>query len=238
MVTSDNVLKLYLQSYFNKNIKVINDLDLQQLQTLYFNSKDFRGNKNTIDFSFIEKAKNLKVLIIKNVILNNNILHLINNSTVIQLSLENCFFSDNINFNYLNKIKKLNLNNCYIDSYEQLFNKLNNLKEIEIKNQLDKNLINVEYMNQNLERISLEKCKLIEIEKFSKFKNCAFLSILASKFQCNNFSFLENMENLKEFIISDEYKNYFQKNINNHCLVKYGYYDFVFDNIENFNHKI
>lgn len=208
----DQNLILYLEKKLKKTFSLIEESDLKTIKHLELDSKTLDGKKNIFDCNFITKFPNLNSITIKNTVITSRQLKFLCLRKIKTLKMINSTFSSNINYQPLENIKTMYLDNCYVENYNEFFKYAKNLHKIEIINQADQNYFDIKCITDiyGLNELILEKCFLMNVDSLSSLKELKKISLTGSYIE-SNFTFLFNMPNVSYLYLSPIYEQ--NKNI-------------------------
>ena len=190
-------LEKYIKFKLGKESFELKDLDL--ITEIYLTSKTFTDGVNFVFFEEINYFKNLEKIRFDNLGITTNVIEIINNSNVKNISFENC---EIMSFIGLKNIETLTISNCEIADISTI-SALDNLKKLYFCLMTQKQLQELPPLD-NLEFLSIVGIDDFSVDDFSKFKNLKQLSI--DKQDVEKFS--DKLKNINlEIIIEDSYED-------------------------------
>ena len=132
MITFKNIeLTNYLKARLNLTEDVFNENDLLNIEEIHLNSKNFADEYNFVDINELKYFKNLDVLKLSNLTVNEDVVNILNSlKNLNEISFVNCVFEKGFNLNE-SSIEKLIINNCTINNDGFIY-EMNYLKELNI----------------------------------------------------------------------------------------------------------
>lgn len=198
---SNSNLNLFLETRFNKKIDRITEEELDQVEVLAINYINLFGFKETFDFDLLKSFSNLKELNVNNFTLSKSDIEFLSNLTIKSITFNKCSFDDE-SLSLLKNVEELGFNNCYFEDFN-FFKVFTNLKKLILNNPFTKIALDVSnIVNNSLEMLVLQNCKLLNIKSLEQIKSCKYLSLLWTDFDDESLAFLNSMSNLEELFIS------------------------------------
>ncbi len=195
-----NDLKEYVYLKLEKDRKQpIYDTDLNKITEVYLNALDFLGDKTDITIYDLVFFKNLKVCYLKNLMISDKEVDIINNLKKLEcLQLTNCEFTGekmlnmNIDFLALDKCDNVNIS---------IYTELENLKSLQLLNCINVNIEDISKL-ENLEELYLNNLNMDDINEVCKLKKLKYLNLNGS-----NIKKLDKIKAMTNLEINYEEKN-------------------------------
>ena len=226
MNIKNETLKDYLQTILNKSITNITPNDLLNIERITLTGTINNDSNLKLDLSDIALFPNLKELNISNAYLSINDLESLNNYPQINhIYISGCMLEKG---NFTLNIKSLELIDSYIEDYQFLTN-LTNLTELVIHNPYTETEIDLSYLSNlsNLNKLVLNRCLINNLNSLSNLTNLSILSVLWTNLPLDYINTINNMPNLKQLYISDEYDT---NSINKSITIKNDLKEYSYDN--------
>lgn len=160
-------IKKYLKEVIKKSPSKIGYSDLLKVESITIDGKDENGNKQIIVFSELKMLKNLRYLEIRNVLITDYIIKILEDMDYLEnIIFKNCTFRKSITtMNNLKPLKQIRIQNCknfnlkYIDKI-----KLNTLilKELTINN--------FQSINKRIEILDISDANILSDKGIDKLK--------------------------------------------------------------------
>lgn len=175
-------INLFLKEVIKKSPSKIGYSDLLKVESITIDGKDENGNKQIIVFSELKMLKNLRYLEIRNVLITDYIIKILEDMNYLEnIIFKNCTFRKTITtMNNLKPLKQIRVENCknfnlkYIDriSLNTLtlknitINNLQNInKSIEVLNISDANIVS----DRGIDKLKINKL-IISHDDYMKYK--------------------------------------------------------------------
>lgn len=198
----------YLETYFNKNIKLVTNKDLSTITTIPLHSAQDENNEYDIT---IEEAlsilPNLEVLILNNLTVSEDIIKYIQKMSISRMTLNKCTISAGLSFNL--PLTELSMINCTTEDYHFLETLTGSLIKLEIVNPKDETEIDLTILKKHplLQEVNLVRCLLNNDYALSNLTNCDSLSLLWTDISDNGLQAIRRLSSLKKLYVSEKYND-------------------------------
>ena len=213
-IYNENLIKS-LQILLNKKEEKFTEDYFMKISCLAF-SKMNKDGKQIYLIDELLNFKNLKNLSIVNSRISlQDIMILINLEQIEDITFNHCFFEKDAQnaLNYIKKLKKLSLKNCFLNDYSRMFNEMD-LISLEIIFPYNEQVIEIDDLKNmvNLQYLTLEGCNIQNETNFKKLQKLEQLYLIST--EVRELSFINEMANLNKIYLSPKYLQ--NININNY----------------------
>ena len=228
MNIEDNKLITTLQIITNKKIEDITFEDLQKIEILPLSSDEDHNYQLT--FEVLQLFPNLKRLTISDAYISKNGFKIIASFPNIEsIAFYRCMF-DKEGVIFSQNIKNIEIIDSFIEKYDFLKD-IKNLESLVIFKAYLNDPINLEYVSNisSLRELNLDKSRYDNFSSLIKLKELKSLSLLDTTIPDNYVDIINQLKNLEELWIPEEYNS---SQINSSIYVRNDKYDFLFDEEE------
>lgn len=198
----------YLETYFNKNIKLVTIKDLSTITAIPIQGIKDENNEYAIT---IEEAlnifPNLKALMITNLTISQDIVNYLQLRSIHNVTLTRCTIPVGLSFDL--SLTELSIINCTTEDYKFLETLADTLLKLEIINPKDETEFDSSILKKHslLREVTLIRCILTNDFELATLINCDTLSLLWTDLTNNGIQAIKELPLLKRLYISEKYND-------------------------------
>lgn len=198
----------FLETYFNKNIKLVTSKDLSTITTIPLHGAQDENNEYSIT---IEEAlsilPNLEVLILNNLTISEDNINYLQKMSISRMTLNKCTIPADLSFNLT--LTELSMINCTTEDYHFLETLSGSLIKLEIVNPKDETELDLTILKKYplLREVNLVRCLLTNDYELGNLTNCDSLSLLWTDISDSGIQAIRRLSYLKKLYISEKYND-------------------------------
>lgn len=193
-----------LEVQLNKKSTDINSNDLINIKNMFFSKA---SNDGIQDYCIdeLEVFPNLTNLTIASSLINKEDIDKLKSLDKLEsINFSKCIIAEDLDFSSMKSLKNLELDRCYISSFLfiKTIKECTDLAIIYPYNEDDEKL-DINYINCNLKKLSLEGCDICNEYNLSNLSNLKTINLLST--DVSDFSFVSELESLEKIYVSPKY---------------------------------